>query len=419
MNRNAPAHLDILAPAGDLEKLETAVAYGADAVYLGGPDLSLRAAASGFDRPGLEQALALTRPAGVRLYYCLNVLARPGDLRQAKARLEDLAGLDPGPDGLIVADLGVARLARRILPGVPLHASTQANTSNPEAARAWADLGATRVNLARELDARAILDICQSDPGLEVEVFAHGAMCMALSGQCLLSAVLNARSANRGACTHPCRFEYREMGVVLEERLRPGEETWELRPDPERPDYSMLLAREDLCLLPYLGFLRRAGVRAAKIEGRTKSSAYLCQVVDAYATASRGLDAGTFRPRPGLAELANAATRPLSTGFFLPNRRVLAHQPRRKRPVVARVLEPLGPGAWRIQAKARFNALEPVELLLPGLNRPVLAPGRYGLEGRDGHALTVAHPGADLILRTDHPGLAPGFFLREAATRDS
>ncbi len=416
--------LEILAPAGDLEKLETAILYGADAVYLGGPDLSLRAAASGFDRLGLEEALALAHAAGVRVYYCLNVLARPRELVGVEARLEEISDL--ALDGLIVADLGVARLARRRLPDLALHASTQANTMNVEAARAWADLGARRVNLARELSGRDILgigrEIQRLGPGLELEIFAHGAMCLALSGQCLLSVYLNGRSANRGACTHPCRFEYREMGLVLEEKLRPGEDLWELQDSEESAEFSKLLAREDLCLLPYLPFLARAGVRAAKIEGRTKSSAYLCQVLDVYASAVR-------RPEtrgPGLSvfleELSNSATRPLSTGFFLPQRKILARPPQRKRPVLGRVLRALGDGAWQVQVKATWQALSSVDILVPGLRRPRLIPGQYGLEGTDGHALTVAHPGAVIVLRGPSsdlgpdvaPGLAPGLFLRQA-----
>ena len=404
--------LELLAPAGDMEKLETAILYGADAVYLGGPDLSLRAAAAGFDRPALEQALALAHAAGVQVYYCLNVLARPRELAATEVRLDEISDL--ALDGIIVADLGVARLARQKLPHLPLHASTQANTMNVAAARAWADLGATRVNLARELSGRDIRDIAKHEPGLELEVFAHGAMCLALSGQCLLSTYLNGRSANRGACTHPCRFEYREMGLVLEEKLRPGEDLWELQDSPESADFSKLLAREDLCLLPYVRFLARAGVRAAKIEGRTKSSAYLCQVVDAYATMIRG-------PRPRrssyaqiLAEAANAASRPLSSGFFVPRRRTLALPPETKRPVLGRVLEALGPEAWLVQVKARWQALDPVDVLVPGLVRPRLSPGTYALEGEDGHGLTVAHPGARVVLRGSWPQIRPGFFLRQA-----
>jgi putative protease len=479
MHRTLP-QLEILAPAGDMEKLETAVAYRAGAAYLGGQDLSLRAAASGFSRQELERAVDLAHAGGVRLYYCLNVLARPAELARAEARLHELAGL--ALDGIIVADLGVARLARRILPDLPLHASTQANTMNAESVRAWADQGATRVNLARELSGRDIravarrlsrasdLDLASASepdtdrrsglgrapdsPAVELEVFAHGAMCLALSGQCLLSDYVTGRSANRGACTHPCRFEYREAALVLEEKLRPGEDLWEVRDcpppgsdvvDPEDAEsreaapgraeetaasggseeggregraggsgFSEILARQDLCLLPYLRFLARCGVRAAKIEGRTKSSAYLAQALDVYATAARGELRSLADYRRALDELSNAATRPLATGFFLPNRTVLAGPPARKRPVVARVLERLGEDAWLVQAKARWDALEGVDILVPGLARPRLECGTYGLEGEDGHGLTLAHPGGRAVLRGDFPELAPGLFLRRA-----
>lgn len=442
-----PPRLEILAPAGDMEKLETAVAYRAGAAYLGGQNLSLRAAASGFSREELEKAAVLARAGGVRLYYCLNVLARPGELARAEARLHELAGL--ALDGIIVADMGVARLARRILPGLPLHASTQANTMNVESVRAWADLGASRVNLARELSGRDIRAVArelsqgsigtagktaaqaaahgqprglaaasgQAAPLVELEVFAHGAMCLALSGQCLLSDYVTGRSANRGACTHPCRFEYREAALVLEEKLRPGEDLWEVRDCPpvgQPGGFSEILARQDLCLLPYLHFLARCGVRAAKIEGRTKSSAYLAQALDVYATAARGELRSRADYGRALDELSNAATRPLATGFFLPGRKVLAGPPERKRPVLARVLTRLGEDAWLVQAKARWDAREAVDLLVPGLKRPRLAADGYSLEGEDGHGLTLAHPGTRAILRGDFPDLAPGLFLRRA-----
>jgi putative protease len=323
--------------------------------------------------------------------------------------LEELAGINV--DGLIIADPGIMAMAMRRTPHIPIHVSTQANTANSATARFWRDLGARRVNVARELGAGGIRAMMHSVPGLEFEVFVHGAMCMAVSGRCLLSAHLTERSGNLGHCTHPCRYDYRVTAVRLEERLRPGKDTWEMRCDGE---FSQVMAAEDLCLIKYLQWFRTNGVASLKIEGRMKTPSYLAQVTDVYRTALDDLAAGTFRPALYLQELQQLATRPLSTAFFTPQPVTLRPALSREltKNVVGRLIEPLGPDTWVMDVKHRFETDVPLEILLPGLRRPVLEPGEYGVENSLEARLNTAHGGMRVTLRCGHPGLAPGLFLR-------
>jgi putative protease len=423
---------ELLAPAGNLEKLETAVLYGAGAVYLGGQALNLRTGA-GFDEVSLERGIVHARSHGVKTYYLLNAYPREHQLRQVETQLDmvqKLCALGRGPDGIIAADLGVIRRIRKRLPELPLHVSTQANTMNSEAALFWRDLGARRVNLARELrseELKELLAVCRRlDPPLELEVFIHGAQCMALSGRCYMSAYLNDRPGNSGRCSHPCRYEYRVTGLRVEEETRRGRPMWELEEldDGAGEKFTQFYAAEDLCLLHYLDWMRRMGVAALKIEGRNKSSSYLAQVTDAYASALRDLRGSNspFHPESYLAELANAASRPLTRGFFDTAERqpmAVPPEPEYARPVLARIEADLGGGRWRAEIKHRWDVLEfAVELLMPGLERPALPVEDFGLENEQGEALSVAHPGQKVILISERPELRKGLFLRKAWTFD-
>ena len=402
---------EVLAPAGNFERLETALCYGADAVYLGGEDFNLRAQGQGFSREELARARKRTRAEGVRLYYCLNILARDIHLPLIRDQLEILADMDL--DGLIIADPGVLALARERAPEIPIHLSTQANTSNAASVLFWQRQGVRRVNLARELDLKSIRTIRNTAPEMELEVFVHGAMCMALSGRCLMSAHLNQRSANLGLCTHPCRFEYTVTGLALEERQRPGQPVWEVL---DGQPYTRILASEDLCLVKYLAWFVKNRIDALKIEGRMKTSLYLAQVLDVYVTALADLEAGTFRPRTYLQELAQASTRPLGTGMTLHRNRIL-FQPEKKAgtyPVLAQIGERVRDSVWTVRVKSRWEASNPVHILVPGLERPLLGPGGYGLEGPSGDRLELVHSGQEARLRCDHPDLAPWRLLRLA-----
>ena len=364
---------EILAPAGDMEKLRTAVLYGADAVYLGGKEHNLRAAAQGFSGDELVKAVEHAHAHGSRVYYCINSLFREGEIATLPASIE--AAAEAGVDAFIVADAGAFQLKQTYAPQTPAHMSTQLNTCNSEAIKFWRDIGATRVNLARELSSREIHAIGQAVPDMELEVFTHGAMCLALSGQCLLSAWLNDRPANSGRCTQPCRFQYRphqpaqeavptsmepeatlvekseervekvikqggyslqglEYGetkggglaasLVVEESLRPGEPLWEVQAcGPEgQAGFSSMWAMEDLCLMPYVRWLSEHGVASLKIEGRMKGAAYVAHAVDAYKSAVTCLAEGRpFNYHEYMAELLHTASRPLGSGFFLPHKR--------------------------------------------------------------------------------------------------
>lgn len=401
--------MELLVPAGSPAKAEAALRFGAHALYLGGPDLSLRQSTA-FDLPALHHIVAMAHRYGARVYYTMNILAQEHHLATVTHRLQELA--DSGIDAIIIADPGVLARAQRLVPHIPIHVSTQANTSNSWSVRFWRDQGARRINLARELSAARLRAVRRACPDMELEVFVHGAMCMAISGQCLLSAYLVHRSGNLGACAHPCRYDYQvhvPAAVALEERFRPGERLWEIH---ERGSFSQILASEDLCLLHALPWFARHGIHALKIEGRTKSLGYVTTVTDIYATALLDLAAGTFRPKNYWRELARIAGRPMSTGFFAPRRRCL---PLPQAPLAAaslRVEEVLAPGRFRVAVLLRLEAGTPLEIVLPRMRRPRVT--EYGLESENGTRLRTVHGGTCVILRCPHPEITLGTILRPA-----
>jgi U32 family peptidase len=409
MNHSHMPLPELLAPGGGPAQVRTALLYGADAVYVG-DELSLRAKAAGLTRQELDRALRMAHAQGARIYYCLNVFARQGQMREIEERVASVA--EAGVDAIIASDPGVVRTIRRIAQDMPIHLSTQANTTNAESLAFWRDQGVSRVNLARELSMGEIRSIVRAAGGVETEVFVHGAMCMAVSGQCLLSSHLTGRSANLGLCTHPCRYEYRSLGLMIEERTRPGRALWEVL---EGNGYSALLAPEDLCLLPYIPWFCRVGLSALKIEGRTKTAGYLAPVVDVYRTALNDLRAGLFRRRDYLGEISFGVTRELATGFFLPGRRktlVPAATESGRTPVVGVVEGSAGADAWTVLVLSRWERGTPACVLLPGLQRPVLEG--YVLEREDGTHVQTAHSGTRVVLRCGSPGLREGVFLRAA-----
>jgi len=261
---------ELLAPAGSLEKCRTALLYGADAVYVGGREHSLRNFARNLDPEELAEACHLAHFLGKRLYVTVNAFSREPDLKILPDYLQYLQDLHV--DGIIISDPALLLLAKRWAPHLPLHLSTQANTTNSLSAQFWKNQGICRVNLARELSFGELREIRKAAE-IEVEVFVHGAMCISYSGRCLLSAFLNKRSANRGLCTQPCRWSYR-----LVEEKRPGQ----YFPIQEDANGSYILNSKDLCLLDHLGELMSLGIHAFKIEGRMKGVLYLASVIRAY-----------------------------------------------------------------------------------------------------------------------------------------
>lgn len=401
---------ELLAPAGGREQLEAAVLYGADAVYLGGSALSLRAKCRGFDGPELADAIAFAHRAGVRVYYCLNALPFDEHLPAVEEQLERLPDL--GADGLIAADPGVIRLAGRLCPSVELHLSTQAHSVNAAAVEFWKEVGVRRINLARELGKDAMTALIRRFPDMDFEVFVHGAMCLSLSGHCLISAWVNNRPANLGLCTQPCRFDYRGIRLTVEEAVRRDGPFLDVT---QGDDFSAVWAPMDLCLIRWMRDIVRMEPSALKLEGRTKSGGYVAQVIDTYRTAlnlasseQEEISADDF-----VTELFHTASRPLCSGFFLPERRV--EQPPRNftaHPVVARVLEPAGNDGWRIQVRSPWNADSDAELLLPGMKRPVLRAGSYALENHRGEKTGRLNPGMEGVVHLDAPDLRPGMYIR-------
>ena len=296
---------ELLAPAGNFEKLQAALIYGADAVYFGGKNFSLRAYGDNFTREEILQAVEFTHGRGKKIYAAVNVFAHNADLDALADYLKFLDGA--GVDAVLVSDLGVLTLAKE-LTNLNVHISTQANVTNWRAAKFFHDLGATRIVLARELTCAEILAI-REHCAAELEIFIHGAMCISYSGRCWLSKFLTGRDANQGACTHSCRWKY---GLV--EETRAGE----YFPVGEDERGSYVMNSKDLCLLPQLGAVIQSGVASLKIEGRMKSVNYVAGVVKVYRAAIDSYFAGDFGVRDEwLTELDKVAHRPYTTGFFV------------------------------------------------------------------------------------------------------
>ena len=293
---------ELLAPAGNLEKLKIAFAYGADAAYMGLDEFSLRANAGNFTRDDLAEVAALKRESGKKLYCALNILFHEGQIEDLKRRLEEIS--EWPFDAFIVSDMGAAKVLRdNGKNDVELHLSTQASCTNSEACKVYRSLGFKRVILGRETPIDDIRRIRDANPDLDLEVFVHGAMCMAYSGRCLLSSFLVGRSGQQGDCAHACRWHYR-----LEEQERPGEGY----PIEEEKGYTTILSTKDLCMIDHLQDLEDAGVSSFKIEGRMKSPYYVAAVTRAYRKVMDGdPHAASYRE-----DIFNVSHRPYCTGFF-------------------------------------------------------------------------------------------------------
>ena len=298
--------LELLAPAGDMERLQMSAAYGADAVYLGGNDFGMRAFAGNFNREELNQAVKLCRTKGVAIHVTCNTMPRHDEVDRLPQWLEYLN--EVGVTAAIVADLGVLRLVQKYAPRLQIHVSTQASVVNHISASAWHELGAKRVILARELSLEEIAAIRDKTPReLELEVFAHGAMCVSYSGRCLLSNYMTGRDSNRGECAQPCRYQY-----ALVEEKRPGE----YFPVYEDQRGTYIMNSRDLCMIDHIDDLIQAGVDSIKIEGRAKSAYYAAVVTGAYRHAVDAALAGEQLDPIWRDEVEKVSHRHYSTGFF-------------------------------------------------------------------------------------------------------
>lgn len=264
--------MELLAPAGGLETLKTAVLYGADAVYMGGTAYGLRAKARNFDRGEMQEAVAFAHAHGVKVHVTVNIIAHDRNLEGLEEYLKFLEQIHV--DALIMADAGMIMTARQTVPDMEIHLSTQASATNYATFNFWHKMGVSRVVCARELSLDEIAEIRRkTDPSLEIEAFAHGAMCISISGRCLLSNYLAGRDSNQGLCAHPCRWQYR-----LVEETRPGE----YFPITEGEEGTYIFNSKDLCMIEHLPQMEEAGINSIKIEGRMKSPLYVAMVTRVY-----------------------------------------------------------------------------------------------------------------------------------------
>ena len=298
---------ELLAPAGNLEKLKMALIYGADAVYMGGKAFGLRAFSDNFEQDDMRQGIAYAHSLGKKAYITINIFPHNDDLAALPDYISDVAAM--AADAIIVSDPGVYRIARQTAPGLPIHISTQANCTNWAAAQFWQELGAARLVLARELSLREI-SLIRQKVDIELEAFVHGAMCMSYSGRCLISNYLTGRDANRGECAQPCRWKYHLM-----EESRPGV----YLPVTEDDRGTYIFNSKDLCLLQHLPELVDSGLSSFKIEGRMKSVHYVATVVKVYREAidCYASSPASFKVRESwLDELQKVSHREYTTGFY-------------------------------------------------------------------------------------------------------
>ena len=298
--------IELLSPAGDMERLKMAVSYGADAVYLAGTAFGMRAFAGNFSPEQLPKAVEFAHSQGVKVHVTVNTMPRNDEVAALPAYLEQLQ--DAGVDALILADLGAFTLAGKYAPKCARHISTQQSIANYECATAWYDLGAQRVVLARELNLEEIREIRRKvDPKLEIETFGHGAMCVSYSGRCLLSNYMTGRDSNRGACAQPCRYQY-----ALMEEKRPGE----YFPVYEDEKGTYIMNSRDMCMIDHLDDLMDAGIDCIKIEGRAKSAYYAAIVTGAYRHCIDDIYAGRPIDPVWRDEVDHVSHRHYSTGFY-------------------------------------------------------------------------------------------------------
>ena len=397
---------EILAPAGNFEKMTAAIRFGADAVYLAGREFGMRTAADNFSEDELKKAAEALHSLGKKLYLTVNTLPRADEyprLRQFLTVIKDF-----GIDGFIAADLGVIALIKEIIPEGAVHISTQASICSPAAAKAYASLGASRLVLARELSLGEIRQIREALPeSVELEAFVHGSMCVSWSGRCMLSNMLTGRDANRGSCAQPCRWNY----TLIEEK-RPDMRI----PVEETPLGTFVMSSKDMCMIEHVGELADAGVGSFKIEGRVKSAYYAAVVANAYKNAVCALEdyvlaggnAADFRPQPEIYdELMCVSHREYCTGFYFDSpaeNPQLVTQPGyvRDKAYLALIAgdTDIPAGIEKVNEKGKIYAFTQKNKLFAGDTVEILSPGRTGrsavlaeLYDTDGNAIeSTPHP---------------------------
>ena len=398
--------IELLAPAGNLEKLQSAFHFGADACYIGGNAFNLRGMSANFKNPELEEAVKLAHSINKKIYITLNIFAHNKEIDHLPEFIKFLDSADV--DGVIVADLGVFQLVREIAPDLDIHVSTQANNTNWRSVKLWKDLGAKRVILAREMSLDEIKEIREKVPDIQLEVFIHGAMCMAVSGRCLLSNYFTARDANRGVCAQSCRWNYK---VVAENR--PGQ----YHDVVEDEEGTFIFNAKDLCTIEFIDKLIETGVDSLKIEGRMKSIYYNSIVVKQYREAIDLYLKGEYKYNPKwLHELQTISHRLYSKGFYLGktteedqnyNTNLSYSQTYQ---LVANVLEKRENNQYLLQIRNRLSSDDEVELV-----RPAGDPQKFRitefLNTKNDEIVNVVHPNT-LALITSELEMEPKDLLR-------
>ena len=398
--------LEVLSPAGDMERLQAALLYGADAVYLAGTQFGMRAASQNFDNDALAAAVKLVHTAGKQVYITCNVLPRNDEMDALPEYFCYLNAIKP--DAIIAADLGMISMAKQYAPDVPLHISTQLGVVNFETARILHEMGAKRVVLARELSLEEIRTIREKTPStLELEAFVHGAMCMSVSGRCVISNYMTGRDANHGECTQPCRWKYNII-------------------EPNRPDKPMTVEQEengtylfnahDMNMVEHIAALSDAGISSFKIEGRAKASYYTAITTAAYRAAVDGYIASgyaaDYKPEPWIVEELNKVShRPYGTGFYfgMPHQDTTVGGYVRDYAVVG-VVEGYENGKLLVEQRNRFFVGDTLDVLEPG-EKPFLMQAQALYDGNGTSIESAPHAAMKLQIPFDRP-LKVGSLLR-------
>lgn len=407
---------ELLIPAGSLEVLKTAVIYGADAVYIGGEAFGLRAKAKNFSNEDIREGIAFAHERGVKVYITANILAHNDDLPGVEEYFNQLKEIRP--DALIISDPGVFTIAKRILPEMEIHISTQANNTNYGTYRFWYEQGARRVVSARELSLKEIGEIRARIPeDMEIESFIHGAMCISYSGRCLLSNYFVGRDANQGACTHPCRWKYH-----IAEETRPGE----YMPVYENDRGTYIFNSKDLCMIEHVPEMMEAGIDSFKIEGRMKTALYVATVARTYRKAIDDYQKDPELYRRNLewykTEIGKCTYREFTTGFYFgkpdSTTQIYDNNTYVKNYTYLGTVEGADEkGRYRIEQKNKFSVGEQIEVMKPdGRNEEVLVKAIYDEDGNPQES--APHPKQVLYIDLDME-LEPYDILRRSEMEPS
>lgn len=390
---------ELVAPAGDIEKLKTAIEYGADAVYVGGEGFNLRMGATNLTTEEIKEATSWVHERGKKIYVALNIFARNYHVKGIRSYVKKLAEIPV--NAVIVSDPGIFLTVREIAPHIPIHLSTQANTTNAKSIEFWHQQGMKRAVLARELTLGEIKEITNNAP-IETEVFVHGAMCMSYSGRCLLSSFMSNRHANLGDCSNSCRWQY-----ILKEEKRP-DETY---PIVEDESGTFILSSKDLCMIQHIPELVHAGVSAWKIEGRMKSPYYVAAVTRVYREALDRYFAdpvGYVYDQRWLSELEKVSHREYGTGFFFGNQGYNSQTTHpgnsyiKEYDYLGMINNVLSDGVAEVLAKNRFLSNTPVEIIGMRLNED-FSQVLLDLRNEYNEPIEAAHAGQKVIVKVSRP----------------